>query len=403
MHIAFLSVSSEFGGSEAVLCELVRGIRRLHADWPLSAVLPRDGVLAAKLQSAGADVHVLPVPPALLRLGESAQGTITRGASLVAAAAALRGFTRQLHAQLTSLAPDVIHSNGFKFHVLAARAKPSDTPLVWHIHEYIGRRPMTRTLLRRHRRAASLVVTNARSVAADVEKALGSDVPIKTIYNAVDLNVFSPAGSVADLDALAGVPAAAPGTVRVGLVATFGRWKGHEIFMRAVARLGTDRPIRAYIVGGSLYDTAGSQFTADELRALGRDLRLGDRLAFTGVLGEVAPALRALDVVVHASTQPEPFGLVIAEAMACGRAVIASAAGGAAEIVRPGVDALVHAPGDADGLAAALARAIDDPALRVRLGAAARESAAARFDAVRFAHDFDALYQSLGASAMAHL
>lgn len=403
MHIAFLSVSSEFGGSEAVLCELVRGLRRLHPDWPLSAVLPRGGPLAKTLQSAGAAVHELPFPPALLKLGESAQGTITRGASLVAAAAALPGFTRQLHALLTRLAPDVIHSNGFKFHVLAARARPAETPLVWHIHEYIGPRPLTRTLLRRHRRAASLVVTNAKSVAEDAAKALGADVAIRTVYNAVDLRVFSPDGPVADLDAIAGVPPAAPGTVRVGLVATFGRWKGHEIFMRAIARLGADRPLRAYVVGGSLYDTAGSQCTADELRALGRELGLEDRLAFTGVIRDVAPAMRALDIVVHASTQPEPFGLVIAEGMACGRTVVVSAAGGAAEIVQPGVDALVHTPGDVDGLASALARAADDPALRVRLGAAARVSAAARFDAVRFAHDFDALYQSLGSSAMARL
>ncbi len=58
--------------------------------------------------------------------------------------------------------------------------------------------------------------------------------------------------------------------------------------------------------------------------------------------------MRALDIVVHASTRPEPFGLVIAEAMACGRAVITSAAGGAAEIVESEVDALTHTPGDVE-------------------------------------------------------
>ena len=54
--------------------------------------------------------------------------------------------------------------------------------------------------------------------------------------------------------------------------------------------------------------------------------------------------MRALDIVVHASTEPEPFGLTIAEGMASGRAVIVSAAGGAAEIVQDGVDALTCAP-----------------------------------------------------------
>ena len=85
-----------------------------------------------------------------------------------------------------------------------------------------------------------------------------------------------------------------------------------------------------------MYDTAGSQHTMEELQALADGLGLGGRVGFTGFLPP-APAMRALDVVVHASTRPEPFGLVIAEAMACGRAVITSAAGGAAELVDAGV------------------------------------------------------------------
>lgn len=394
MHVVFLSVSSEFGGSEAVLCEVVRGMRRRHPDWTLTAVLPRDGVLEPRLRAAGADVRVLPIPPALLRLGESTGATpLARGTGLLSAAASLGGYTRRLRTLLEELAPDIIHSNGIKLHVLAARARPSCTPLVWHIHEYVGRRSLTRRLLRRHRHAVSLAVTNSKSVERDLAQAIGPDVPIRTIYNAVDLDTFSPAGRVADLDANIAPPPS--GTVRIGLVATFGRWKGHEVFLRAIARLGASRPIRAYVVGGAVYDTSGSQYTREELQALARELQLGDRAAFTGVADPVAPVLRALDIVVHASTQPEPFGLVIAEAMACGRTVVVSAGGGAAEIVQPDRDALVHASGDVDGLASVLLRAIDDPALRARLGTAARESAVARFDAARFAREFDEVYQSL--------
>ena len=92
----------------------------------------------------------------------------------------------------------------------------------------------------------------------------------------------------------------------------------------------------------------------DEIRALARECRLADHVGFTGFVERPAAVLRSLDVVVHASTQPEPFGLVIAEGMACGRAVIVSRAGGAVELVEDGVTALTHAPGDVDGLAAAI-------------------------------------------------
>ncbi|HEY3883678.1 MAG TPA: glycosyltransferase family 4 protein [Vicinamibacterales bacterium] len=402
MHIVFLSVSSELGGSETVLLELVRGLRRLQRDWRLTAIVPREGPFSFRLRAAGADVRVLAIPAPLLRLGESARATaLSRGAALIGAARSVRGYTSRLAMLLNELAPDVIHSNGLKPHVLAARARGPAAPLVWHIHEYVGARPMSRRLLRLHQRAAAIAVANSRSVAADLARALRPGLDIRTISNAVDLATFSPDGPTIDLDALGGAAPPARGVIRVGLVATFGRWKGHDVFLRALARLASPRPVRAYVIGGPVYDTAGSQYTLDELRTLARALGVADRMVFTGVIDPIAPALRGLDVVVHASTQPEPFGMVIAEAMACGRTVIVSAAGGAGEIVRPDEDALVHAPGDAEGLSSALARAVDDDALRARIGRAARQSAVARFDAARFAREFEALYQSLARSASA--
>jgi glycosyltransferase involved in cell wall biosynthesis len=100
-------------------------------------------------------------------------------------------------------------------------------------------------------------------------------------------------------------------------------------------------------------------------------------------------------VVVHASTGPEPFGLVIAEAMACGRAVVSSAAGGAAEIITPGVDALAHTPGDADELARCIVRLTSDASLRAALGRAAHATARARFDRSRLAAEWVPIYRGL--------
>jgi glycosyltransferase involved in cell wall biosynthesis len=128
------------------------------------------------------------------------------------------------------------------------------------------------------------------------------------------------------------------------------------------------------------------------LRALAMKLGLAERVGFTGFVSAVAPAMRALDIVVHASTEPEPFGLVIAEAMACGRAVIASAAGGATEIIEDGVDALTHRPGDVSALARLIAQLAGDAALRQRLGHAAALASAQRFARPRLAVDLAPIY-----------
>jgi glycosyltransferase involved in cell wall biosynthesis len=160
-------------------------------------------------------------------------------------------------------------------------------------------------------------------------------------------------------------------------------------------------PVRAYVVGGPVYDTTGSQYTLDQLRALAASMGLSDRVGFTGFMESPASAIRALDVVVHASTEPEPFGLVIAEGLACGKAVIVSAAGGAAELVADDVDALTFAPGDAGALARAIGRVAADAPLRARLGAAARRTAVRRFDPDVFAGEFLELYARVAQRAPA--
>jgi glycosyltransferase involved in cell wall biosynthesis len=118
---------------------------------------------------------------------------------------------------------------------------------------------------------------------------------------------------------------------------------------------------------------------------------------FTGPVRDPAGALRDLDIVVHASTEPEPFGMVIAEAMACGRPIIASAAGGAAELIQNGVDGLGYPPGDENRLATLIAQLVADPGLRETLGAAGRRSAERRFDRARMAAELIPIYQHAGA------
>jgi glycosyltransferase involved in cell wall biosynthesis len=183
--------------------------------------------------------------------------------------------------------------------------------------------------------------------------------------------------------------------VRVGLVATFARWKGHATFLRALAMLPASLHVRGYVIGGPVYETAGSQVSLDDLRAQATALGLGPHVAFTGFVQDSAAAMRSLDIVVHASTDPEPFGLVIAEAMACGKPVVASGAGGSLELLEPGVDALAHAPGDAHGLAQAIEALARDTGLRQRLGAAGRAKAERCFTRDRLVGDFAPIYQSL--------
>ena len=396
MNVVFLNPSGQIGGAERSLLDIMASLRAARPDWTLGLVATADGPLVPAAEALGVRVAVVPLPEGIARLGD---GGARRSASLPRLAGALPagpGYVRRLRRAVRALEPDVLHTNGFKMHVLGLWARPRGVPVVWHVHDFVARRPLMSRLLRLHARGCAAVVANSHAVAEDVRGVAGKRVRggVHAVHNAVDLEAFSPRGPRLALDERAGLDPAPAGTVRVGLVATLAWWKGHETFLRAVSLLPPALPVRAYVVGGALYETADSQRSLDDLRALAARLGVAERVGFTGYVEDAAAAMRALDVVVHASTEPEPFGLVIAEAMACGRAVVASEAGGAAELFRPGVDALGHAPGDAAGLALRIAELAGDAGLRARLGAEGRATAERRFDRARLAAELVSIYQA---------
>ena len=391
-RLVCVTTSAELGGAETSLLTLLRALRRMVPDWEITVVMPDSGPLLDRCSEAGIRAHVLPYPPALAAFGEPGLSSSASAAWRVTRAAlAVRPYLQQLRKALTQFDATIVHSNGIKAHVASAVAAPKRTRLVWHLHEYVGTRRVTAALLRRHAGRPTAIVVNSDSVCADAVAALGRSRAVQRIHNAVDLAAFSPVGEALDLAAASGLPSDA-GLVRIGLVATFGRWKGHEVFLDALAEVSNAVPVRGYVVGGAVYQTSGSQRTLDELRSYASGLGLEERVGFTGHVANVPSVMRALDVVVHASTSPEPFGMVIAEGMATGRAVVAVRNGGARELFEEDVDALGHAMGDPRDLARQLRRLAGDPTLRTALGQSARMSAERRFSPERMATEFLQVY-----------
>lgn len=144
--------------------------------------------------------------------------------------------------------------------------------------------------------------------------------------------------------------------------------KGVATALRALAALPPNAKLR--IAG------AGEPHHERELRALADELGVADRVKWLGAVDDPAVVYAKADAVLFCVEWAEPFGLVPVEAMAVGRPVIATGTGGSAEVVRDGENALLVPPGDADATAAAVLRLAQDPALRERLRAAGRGTAA---------------------------
>jgi glycosyltransferase involved in cell wall biosynthesis len=163
--------------------------------------------------------------------------------------------------------------------------------------------------------------------------------------------------------------------VIVGMTGQINPDKGHDDLLEAASILRQMAPLARLAVGG--------RGPKEYVAALERQIAergLQDHVVLSGWVGRAAEFYEAIDVFVLASRHDEGFGLVIAEAGERGVPAIATASGGAAEIVEDGVSGILVAKGDPQALARAIAQLVNDKAARVAMGEAARQRIAAHFD-----------------------
>ena len=199
---------------------------------------------------------------------------------------------------------------------------------------------------------------------------------VSVIYPPLDLSIFDMKRQSRLTRSAFGVPASSP---CFGIVGMLMPWKGQDVFLRAARRVLEKVPdAYAFVVGGV---PAGGRDYETALHSLAADLGIADRLVFTGYRADLPDILKVLDVVAHASVQPEPFGRVIVEAMAMGRPVVASNAGGPTEIIDDGQTGFLVPPHDDEALATRIVELLQDPTMAERIGEAGRRAAVEKFSA----------------------
>lgn len=231
-----------------------------------------------------------------------------------------------------------------------------------------------------------VLIAVSEAVRASCIRHLGvHDAAIVTIRNGVDVDDFS----IGDhrgtgLRQRLGIGAGEPMVLTVGRLVPL---KGHRYLLEALPEIRRAFPaVRLVFVGlGPL---------ADELSRLAAGLGVRQAVHFVGGQADVREYVLACDLVAAPSLS-EGFGLVLAEAMAMGRACVASRTGGIPEIVEDGRSGLLVPPGDAGGLATAVIRLLTNPEMRREFGRRGREIVGARFDSRDAARRLERLYDTL--------
>jgi spore coat protein SA len=215
----------------------------------------------------------------------------------------------------------------------------------------------------------------------------------RTVLNATDLSVFGTAGAAADAvpPQFSGLRRGGPLLLYVGRLA---RVKGVHVLIAAFASIRARFPLARLVITGSSF-FGGAVRTPYEAELAGLAADLGDSVVFTGYLphASLKELYRACDVVAVPSVWPEPFGLVVLEAMASGTCVVASAVGGLPEVIDNGRTGVLVKPENPDALADAIIGVLSDPSLKGSLERAAAETLARKFTWERLVGEVEALMQ----------
>ena len=380
-HIALMS------GGERSLLDMMRGLDRSR--YRAELALPEEGPLAVAAREAGLKVHLLPFPESLRRVPR--WGGLLGGLRIGHLIATLRA-SRSLAKLICRRRIRIVHTNSMKAHVIACMARLwSRFRLVWHVRDIIqsaGLRSVIGLLaLQFPDRILCISQAVARSIPFIDSWRAGERIVI--IHNGIEAQ---PRNSRDQIRAEWGVPKA---TRLIGMVGQIARWKGQHVFVEAARLVLEQRPDCVFvIVGRVMFEENESEFFEKIEREL-RDGGLEGRIQLKGFHQDPIAVMAALDILVHASIEAEPFGRVLIEAMSQACPVIASRLGGPSEILVDGVSGILVDPNNADLLASRIMNLLDEPRWAQSLGIAGRDRFQARFTLHRLIDEVETVYSDL--------
>lgn len=354
----FLSHTAAASGAELALLRLAK-----HLDpETTAAVFASDGPLVAEFRAAGIEAHVLRAEDGTLGIKRHERSLL----SLVRSLLLLVRYGWILGNRVSNNKVSMVIAYSIKSLLYGAvAARRARVPLIWSVHDRIAPDSFGRINAFVIRLMGFLlpagIIVNSRATRSTVWAARK---PVLILPPGVET-----AGS--ERPPVLGRP-----LTRIAMVGRLCAWKGQMQFIEAFESVFAGTDVEALIIGGALF---GEQEYEEALKKRAGDGPCSSQFKFTGAVDNVTELLLTSQVMVHASTIPEPFGAVVLEGLDAGCAVVATCPGGPAEIITDGRDGLLVPCGNVSALEGALQRLKEEEGLRDQL-ALAGTSRAAEFD-----------------------
>lgn len=405
MTVLYLDHTAAASGGEIALVRLLEALD-LAVVRPV-VLLAADGPIVERLAALNVATHVLPLRDAVrnVRKDTLGLGAIWKLGPLLW----IFWYGLRVAWFARGCGADIIHANSLKSDIYGAIAGfLARRPVIWHVRDHINPSylpaPAAAVFRFLARRMPTFVIANSRSTLDELQ--INRNCPSAVVPSGIELRssvvhdglVTQQPGSASLAET--GSPGSNPpdtrpwhSPVRIGIVGRIARWKGQHIFLEAAARVAAaGHNAEFWIVGAPLF---GEEAYERELRRQTAASGLGVVVKFLGFQENAQEIYRSLDIFVHASVSPEPFGQVVIEAMAEGLPVIATDAGGVREIVVHGKNGWLVPMADAPALAAAIEGLLADPPAARCVGAAGHAWVREHFTAARSARKIEQIYGSI--------
>ncbi len=367
MKIAIvMPLGEQRGGGELMLLHLIQQGRDSGVDWLV--IFLEDGPLVTQISDLGAEVRL--VPGGRFRYFNQVVSAVTKIASI-----------------LRNENVDVVFSWMAKAHLYSSPAAIlAKKPAMWY---QLGLPANSSRIDRIATWLPAKCIFACSQTSANAQAALSPRRPMQVVYPGVELERFdsSKLQSPTDTRKKLGLPLTGP---LVGLAGRFQRWKGIHVLIDAMPAILKKHPDAVCVVVGGKHDLEPDYPSLVDSRIEAHGIKAS--VILTGMQSNVQEWMQAMDVVVHASDR-EPFGIVIIEAMALGKPVIAGDAGGPTEIITDGVQGLLTPYEDPLALSRAVNRYLDDPEFACEAGKRARIRAQ-DFSTKKYAQNFIAAVRS---------
>jgi glycosyltransferase involved in cell wall biosynthesis len=362
------NVDRTVGGSYYSLLYLTAGIDRARFE-PI-VVFATDNPLIARFSQNGVRTVIRPAPnPTILGTGEfgklvSKAVNLVRG--LVIEPVKIAAWLRSERIALVHLNNGVVRNDIWMVSAMLARL-----PCITHERGIVPSVQRRVHLLATSLRAVICISQAVRNnlISLGLEK-----LPLIVISNGLDPAEMRVTRTTQEIRAELRIP---PSSRVIGIVGIIKQWKGHEVVIRAMANLRDRFPDLVCLLIGDTApaDVAWRRQLAELISRLGLD----GRVIITGYRTDVANYINLLEIQIHASTSPEPFGRVLLEGMALSKAIIASSGGATPEIIVHDETGILFEPGSHESLATALSHLLADRDRAEKMGAAGLRRLIERF------------------------